>query len=246
MIKGKTALVTGASRGIGRAIALELAAQGMNVAVVYAGNTGAAQDTVEQLRSLGVQAQAYACNVADFAAVGALCKQVVTDLGPIYALVNNAGVTRDRLAAQMRQEDFDAVIDVNLKGAFHFIRHTYSNFLRQREGRIVNISSVVGLSGNAGQANYAASKAGLIGLTKSIAKELAPRGITCNAVAPGFIDTDMTRALPDAAREAFTTQIPLKRLGQAQDVAQLVAFLCSEGAGYITGAVIPVDGGLAM
>ena len=178
MIKGKTALVTGASRGIGRAIALELAAQGMNVAVVYAGNTEAAQDTVEQLRQLNVQAQAYACNVADFAAVGALCKQVVTDLGPIYALVNNAGVTRDRLAAQMRQEDFDAVIDVNLKGAFHFIRHTYSNFLRQREGRIVNISSVVGLSGNAGQANYAASKAGLIGLTKSIAKELAPRGIT--------------------------------------------------------------------
>lgn len=246
MMKGKTALVTGASRGIGRAIAQRLAQEGMNIAVVYAGNTAAAEETAESLRALGVQVGAYACNVADFDAVGALCKQVVSDLGPIYALINNAGITRDRLAAQMREEDFDAVIDVNLKGAFHFIRHTYSGFLRQRAGRIVNISSVVGLSGNAGQANYAASKAGLIGLTKSVAKELAPRGITVNAVAPGFIDTDMTRALPDAARETLQAQIPLRRLGQAGDVADLVAFLCSDSAAYITGAVIPVDGGMAM
>lgn len=245
-MKGKTALVTGASRGIGRAIAQRLAQEGMNIAVVYAGNTAAAEETAESLRALGVQVGAYACNVADFDAVGALCKQVVSDLGPIYALINNAGITRDRLAAQMREEDFDAVIDVNLKGAFHFIRHTYSGFLRQRAGRIVNISSVVGLSGNAGQANYAASKAGLIGLTKSVAKELAPRGITVNAVAPGFIDTDMTRALPDAARETLQAQIPLRRLGQAGDVADLVAFLCSDSAAYITGAVIPVDGGMAM
>ena len=246
MMKGKTALVTGASRGIGRAIAQRLAQEGMNIAVVYAGNTAAAEETAESLRALGVQVGAYACNVADFDAVGALCKQVVSDLGPIYALINNAGITRDRLAAQMREEDFDAVIDVNLKGAFHFIRHTYSGFLRQRAGRIVNISSVVGLSGNAGQANYAASKAGLIGLTKSVAKELAPRGITVNAVAPGFIDTDMTRALPDAARETLQAQSPLRRLGQAGDVADLVAFLCSDSAAYITGAVIPVDGGMAM
>ena len=245
-MKGKTALVTGASRGIGRAIALELAKEGMNIAVIYAGNTAAAQETVDQIRSMGVQANAYACNVADFDAVGALCKQAAAELGPVYALINNAGVTRDRLAAQMRPEDFDTVIDVNLKGAFHFIRHTYPAFLRQREGRIVNISSVVGLSGNAGQANYAASKAGLIGLTKSIAKELAPRGVTCNAIAPGFIDTDMTRALPESARDALTGQIPLKRLGQPEDVAKLVTFLCSENAAYITGAVIPVDGGMCM
>ncbi len=246
MMKGKTALVTGASRGIGRAIALALAKEGMNLAVVYAGNAAAAQETVQSICALGVEAKAYACDVADYDAVGALCKQVVADLGPIYALVNNAGITRDRLAAQLRQEDFDAVINVNLKGAFHFIRHTYSGFLRQREGRILNITSVVGLSGNAGQANYAASKAGLIGLTKSVAKELAPRGITVNAIAPGFIDTDMTRQMPQAARDALTARIPLGRLGLAQDVADLAAFLCSERASYITGAVLPVDGGLAM
>ena len=233
MMNGKTALVTGASRGIGRAIALRLAREGMNVAIVYAGNTAAAEETAQG-------------DVADEAAVGALCKRVAAEMGPIYALVNNAGITRDKLAAQMKEEDFDAVLDVNLKGAFHFIRHTYSGFLRQRAGRIVNISSVVGLMGNAGQANYAASKAGLIGLTKSIARELAPRGITVNAVAPGFIDTDMTRVLPEAAKDALTAQIPLKRLGSAQDVAEVVAFLCSDGAGYLTGTVIPVDGGMAM
>ena len=246
MMNGKTALVTGASRGIGRAIALRLAREGMNVAIVYAGNTAAAEETAQGVREAGAQANCYACDVADEAAVGALCKRVAAEMGPIYALVNNAGITRDKLAAQMKEEDFDAVLDVNLKGAFHFIRHTYSGFLRQRAGRIVNISSVVGLMGNAGQANYAASKAGLIGLTKSIAKELASRGVTANAVAPGFIDTDMTAAMSEAAKAATLASIPLGKLGKPEDVAAAVAFLASEEAGYITGQVLAVDGGMAM
>ena len=172
--------------------------------------------------------------------------QILADFGQINILVNNAGITRDGLLLSMKEADFDAVIDTNLKGAFHMIKHCYSHFMKRRSGRIINISSVSGLMGNAGQANYAASKAGLIGLTKSIARELAPRGITVNAVAPGFIDTDMTRVLPEAAKDALTAQIPLKRLGSAQDVAEVVAFLCSDGAGYLTGTVIPVDGGMAM
>ena len=194
----------------------------------------------------GARVNTYACNVADGDAVAALCKQINAELGPVWALVNNAGITRDRLAAQLKEEDFDAVLDVNLKGAFHFIRSLYTGFLRQRSGRIVNISSVVGQIGNAGQANYAASKAGLIGMTKSVARELAPRGVTVNAVAPGFIDTDMTRALPEEAKNALTSGIPLGRLGTAQDVADAVAFLCSDRASYITGAVLNVNGGMAM
>ena len=246
MMNGKTALVTGASRGIGRAIALRLAREGMNVAIVYAGNTAAAEETAQGVREAGAQANCYACDVADEAAVGALCKRVAAEMGPIYALVNNAGITRDKLAAQMKEEDFDAVLDVNLKGAFHFIRHTYSGFLRQRAGRIVNISSVVGLMGNAGQANYAASKAGLIGLTKSAARELASRGITVNAVAPGFIETDMTAKLSDRVREAAAGQIPLGHFGNPEDIAAAAAFLASDQAGYITGQVLCVDGGMAM
>lgn len=246
MLEGKTALITGASRGIGRAIAHALARDGANIAVIYAGNKDAADETVASLRALKVQANAYCCDVRDFEAVGALCKRVVQEMGPIYALVNNAGVTRDHLAVQIKEEEYDLVLDTNLKGAFNFIRHTYQGFLRQREGRILNISSVVGLNGNAGQSSYAASKAGLIGLTKSIAKELAPRGVTVNAIAPGFIDTDMTKALPDGARETFAAQIPLKRLGRAEDVAQVASFLCSDGAAYLTGIVVPVDGGLGM
>lgn len=246
MLKGKVALVTGASRGIGRAIALELARSGADIAVIYAGNAQAAAATVADIAALGVRAKAYACDVADFDAVAETVKAVTADLGPVYVLVNNAGITRDKLTLQMKQEDFEKVIDVNLKGAFNFIRHTYSGFVRSRAGRIINITSVSGLMGNAGQANYAAAKAGLIGLTKSVARELAARGVTCNAVAPGFVQTDMTDQMPASAREALLGAIPMKRGGVPEDIASAVAFLASDAAGYITGTVLQVDGGLNM
>lgn len=195
MLKGKTAVVTGGSRGIGKAIALKMAECGADVAVVYAGNEAAAQETCEQLRKQGVKAEAYRCDISDFAQTEALVKAIMTEFGGIDILVNNAGIVRDSLLLSMPEADFDQVIDTNLKGAFNMIKHTYRNFMKKRGGRIINITSVSGITGNAGQANYSSAKAGLIGLTKSVARELAARNVTCNAIAPGFIETDMTAAL---------------------------------------------------
>lgn len=243
-LNGKTALVTGASRGIGRAIALRLAEDGANVAVIYAGSADKAEAVVNKITALGVNAKAYRCNVADSAAVNETVKAVTNDLGKIDILVNNAGITRDGLMLRMKDEDFDAVLDTNLKGAFNMIRACYSGFIRKKSGRIINISSVSGIMGNAGQANYSASKAGVIGLTKSVARELASRGITCNAVAPGFIQTDMTENLGD--NNPLLNSIPLGRMGKPEDIAAAVAFLASDSAAYITGEVLKVDGGLAI
>ena len=243
-LNGKTALVTGASRGIGRAIALRLAEDGANVAVIYAGSADKAEAVVNEITALGVNAKAYRCNVAESAAVNETVKAVTNDLGKIDILVNNAGITRDGLMLRMKDEDFDAVLDTNLKGAFNMIRACYSGFIRKKSGRIINISSVSGIMGNAGQANYSASKAGVIGLTKSVARELASRGITCNAVAPGFIQTDMTENLGD--NNPLLNSIPLGRMGKPEDIAAAVAFLASDSAAYITGEVLKVDGGLAI
>lgn len=243
-LNGKTALVTGASRGIGRAIALRLAEDGANVAVIYAGSADKAEAVVNEITALGVNAKAYRCNVVDSAAVNETVKAVTNDLGKIDILVNNAGITRDGLMLRMKDEDFDAVLDTNLKGAFNMIRACYSGFIRKKSGRIINISSVSGIMGNAGQANYSASKAGVIGLTKSVARELASRGITCNAVAPGFIQTDMTENLGD--NNPLLNSIPLGRMGKPEDIAAAVAFLASDSAAYITGEVLKVDGGLAI
>ena len=243
-LNGKTALVTGASRGIGRAIALRLAEDGANVAVIYAGSADKAEAVVNEITALGVNAKAYRCNVADSAAVNETVKAVTNDLGKIDILVNNAGITRDGLMLRMKDEDFDAVLDTNLKGAFNMIRACYSGFIRKKSGRIINISSVSGIMGNAGQANYSASKARVIGLTKSVARELASRGITCNAVAPGFIQTDMTENLGD--NNPLLNSIPLGRMGKPEDIAAAVAFLASDSAAYITGEVLKVDGGLAI
>ncbi len=243
-LNGKTALVTGASRGIGRAIALRLAEDGANVAVIYAGSADKAEAVVNEITALGVNAKAYRCNVADSAAVNETVKAVTNDLGKIDILVNNAGITRDGLMLRMKDEDFDAVLNTNLKGAFNMIRACYSGFIRKKSGRIINISSVSGIMGNAGQANYSASKAGVIGLTKSVARELASRGITCNAVAPGFIQTDMTENLGD--NNPLLNSIPLGRMGKPEDIAAAVAFLASDSAAYITGEVLKVDGGLAI
>ena len=245
-MSGKTAVVTGGSRGIGRAICLELARRGANVVFSYAGNTAAAEKTLEELKALGVEARAVQGNVADPAAAKTLIDTAVKELGGIHILVNNAGITRDGLAMAMKEEDFDAVIETNLKGAFLCMKAAIRPMMKARYGRIVNMSSVVALRGNPGQVNYCASKAGLIGMTKSLAKEMGARGITVNAVAPGYISTDMTAALPDAARQAMLSTIPVGRAGNPEDVAAAVAFLASEKAGYITGQVLSVDGGMGM
>lgn len=245
-LQGKCALVTGGSRGIGRAVCLELARQGARVAVNYAGNAAAAEETVKACEALGAEAFAIQADVADAAACETMVKEVLTRFGRLDILVNNAGVTRDGLMPMMKEADWDAVLDTNLKGAFHCMKAVYRPMMKQKYGRIVNLSSIVGLRGNAGQANYAASKAGLIGLTKSMAKELAGRNVTVNAVAPGFIDTDMTAALPEKAREAMLSTIPMGRLGQAEDVARAVAFFAGDASAYVTGQVLCVDGGMAV
>ena len=247
MIRGKTAIVTGGSRGIGRAIVEKLASQGANVAVIYAGSQDLAQQVCTQCaQQYGSELKAYQCDVSDYEAVRQTVAQIRKEFGTVHILVNNAGITRDGLLLSMKEEDFDDVLNTNLKGAFHLTRHLYSHFMRKRRGRIINISSVVGLHGNAGQANYAAAKAGLIGLTKSIAKELAGRGVTCNAIAPGYIESDMTAAIPEKAREAILASIPAKKPGNPEDVAALAAFLAGDSASYITGEVIRVDGGMGM
>jgi 3-oxoacyl-(acyl-carrier-protein) reductase len=240
----RVALVTGASRGIGRAVALELAQNGCDIALIYAGNDEAAKSVAAEIEALGRKALPLRCDVSDFAAAKEAVTAVIAALGQVDILVNNAGITRDGLVAMMSEANFDAVMDTNLKGAFNFIRHLCGHMMKRRSGRIVNVTSISGMMGNAGQANYSSAKAGLIGLTKSVAKELAPRGITCNAVAPGFIASDMTAALSDAVVEEAKKAIPLKRLGAPEDIAKSVAFLCSDAASYITGEVLKIDGGL--
>lgn len=245
-LSGKTALVTGAGRGIGAAIAKKLADKGATVIINYSGNDKAAQDTLDDIAADGNKAEIYKCNVADYEEVEQMIQYVVQKYKKIDILINNAGITRDGLIMRMSEKDFDDVIDVNLKGTFNCIRHVARQMIKQRCGRIVNMSSVVGIAGNAGQVNYAASKAGVIGITKSAAKELAARGITVNAIAPGYIDTDMTRVLSDDIKDGIVSQIPLKRMGQVSDIADAAAFLVSDRASYITGQVLSVDGGMNM
>ena len=244
MLKGKTAIVTGGSRGIGAAICKRFAEQGANIALLYVGNTQKAEETKAALQEMGVKAEAYQCNVADAEQVAAVCKQIIKDFGGADILVNNAGITKDKLVPMMKVPDFDSVVDTNLKGAFYMIKQLYPVFMKQKSGKIINISSVSGLMGNPGQTNYSASKAGLIGLTKSVAKELASRNVNCNAIAPGFVATDLTEHL--SANNALVDHIPMKRFAQPEDIANLALFLASDQSDYITGEVIRIDGGLAM
>lgn len=245
-LKNKVALVTGAGRGIGKEIAKTLASCGAFVIVNYNSSPDAAEQTVKEIIKQGGMAAPVQCDVSDFDACGKMMEMIINNYGHLDILVNNAGITKDGLLMGMSEEDFSKVVDTNLKGTFYCIRHAARTMIKQKKGRIINLSSIVGISGNAGQANYAASKAGVIGLTKSAAKELASRGITVNAIAPGFICTDMTQVLPEQVKEKIWAQIPMGGFGDPQDVAAAAAFFASEEAGYITGQVLMVDGGMAM
>ena len=246
MLKDKVAVVTGAGRGIGRAIAKTFAGYGAKVVVNYNGSEERANSLVAEIKEAGGEAVAYKANVADFAEAEGLIKFALEQYGRVDILVNNAGITKDNIMLGMKEEDFDQVININLKGAFNCIKHVYRPMMKQKYGRIINMSSVVGIEGNAGQINYAASKAGVIGMTKTAARELALRQITVNAVAPGFIRTDMTDKLPEAVQDNAVGQIPLKKMGRPEDVAQAVLFLAGNTSDYITGQVLCVDGGMAM
>lgn len=246
MLKDKIALVTGASRGIGREIAIELAQAGAFVVVNYSGSEEAAKETVEKIQAAGGSAESYQCNVGNFDDVKQMIDEIISKYKKIDILVNNAGITRDNLILKMSEKEFDDVININLKGAFNTIKTASRYMLKQRSGKIINISSVSGIVGNAGQANYSAAKAGIIGMTKAVAKELASRGITVNAVAPGFIKTDMTGSLSEAVLEKVKQEVPLNRLGSPEDIAGMVTFLASDRGNYITGQVFQVDGGIAI
>ncbi len=243
-LTGKVALVTGASKGIGAGIAKKLATHNATVIINYSGNDINAQNTLNEIKQLGGNAEIYKCDVADFDAVEKMIKSIVEKYKKIDILINNAGITKDSLLMRMSQKDFDSVIDVNLKGTFNCIKHISRQMIKQRSGRIVNMTSIVGIAGNAGQVNYSASKAGVIGITKSASKELSSRGITVNAIAPGYIDTDMTRVLSEDIKESILKTIPLKRMGTVDDIANTALFLVSDYASYITGQVISVDGGM--
>ncbi|PLR77604.1 beta-ketoacyl-ACP reductase [Bacillus sp. V3-13] len=245
-LEGKAALVTGASRGIGREIALELARQGASVAVNYSGSEARANEVVDEIRALGREAFAVQADVANADSVAGMVKETIEKFGKLDILVNNAGITRDNLLMRMKEEEWDDVINTNLKGVFLCTKAVTRQMMKQRSGRIINISSIVGVSGNAGQANYVAAKSGVIGLTKTTAKELASRGILVNAVAPGFISTDMTDKLPEEVKAEMLKQIPLARLGEPGDIARVAAFLASDDCGYMTGQTLHVDGGMVM
>lgn len=246
MLKGKVAVVTGGSRGIGRAIAVQLAKEGSKLAIFYAGNHQAAEETVAEIKQIGGEATAYQVDVSDSGQVEQAFKEVMTHFGQVDILVNNAGITRDNLLMRIKEEDWDKVLDTNLKGVFLCSKAVIRSMMKRRSGRIINISSVVGISGSAGQANYAAAKAGVIGLTKTMAKEFASRNITVNAIAPGYIETDMTSVLDEQIKESTLTAIPLNRFGAAGEVAEAVTFLASDKASYITGQTLHVDGGLVI
>lgn len=244
MLENKVALVTGAGRGIGRAIAIALAKEGAEVVINYNGSEERAKEVKQTIEENGGKASIYKCNVSDFEACEAMIKDIVKEHGRLDILINNAGITKDGLIMKMKEEDFDSVLNVNLKGTFNTIRHSARQMLRQKSGKIINISSVSGILGNAGQANYAASKAGVIGLTKTMARELGSRGVTVNAIAPGFVDTEMTGVLSEEIRENACRQIILGRFGKPEDIANVAVFLASDKADYITGQVISVDGGM--